>query len=360
MLDDKFIGLALAASSSLLIGISFIITKKGLMDSAYQDDDETAGDTFAYLYNPTWWAGMITMIFGEIANFAAYSFAPAILVTPLGALSVLVSATLASWLLQERLGNVGKAGCALCLIGSVMIVLHAPEDKEITSVDEILYYALQPAFLFYCLFVLVFSLYMIYKVAPKWGKYNILVYISICSLVGSVSVMAVKGFGEALKLTLAGNNQLTHPSTYVFAIIVTVCILTQMNYFNKALDTFSTNLVNPIYYVFFTTATIIASVTLFQGFNEASPVDIASLFCGFSTIFIGVFLLNSTRIDRRSSTVLSRLSARSRRGSRIGVGSHSLGFPRVLVQNSSSPLSLLQPPSSQDFNEAGGRGGGGR
>lgn len=33
---------------------------------------------------------MLTMIVGEVANFAAYAFAPAILVTPLGALSILV------------------------------------------------------------------------------------------------------------------------------------------------------------------------------------------------------------------------------------------------------------------------------
>lgn len=33
---------------------------------------------------------MITMVVGEIANFAAYAFAPAILVTPLGALSIIV------------------------------------------------------------------------------------------------------------------------------------------------------------------------------------------------------------------------------------------------------------------------------
>lgn len=61
----------------------------------------------------------------------------------------------------------------------------------------------------------------------------------------------------ALKLTFAGNNQLTHMSTYVFGIVVVGCILVQMvghihiepifaltrlqNYFNKALDTFSTN-----------------------------------------------------------------------------------------------------------------------
>lgn len=74
------------------------------------------------------------------------------------------------------------------------------------------------------------------------GRKNPLVYISICSTVGSVSVMSIKAFGIALKLTLGGNNQFTHPSTYVFIIVVVVCILTQMNYFNKALSQFSTNM----------------------------------------------------------------------------------------------------------------------
>jgi hypothetical protein len=57
--------------------------------------------------------------------------------------------------------------------------------------------------------------------------------------------MAVKGLGIALKLTIAGSNQFTHPSTYVFMIVVVVCILVQMNYFNKALDQFSTTLYFP-------------------------------------------------------------------------------------------------------------------
>lgn len=45
---------------------------------------------YSYLTKPLWWAGMLTMVVGEIANFAAYAFAPAILVTPLGALSIIV------------------------------------------------------------------------------------------------------------------------------------------------------------------------------------------------------------------------------------------------------------------------------
>lgn len=165
---DKWIGLGLAISSSLAIGTSFIITKKvsgywlcvsslmtciidsdchlptqGLIDAAERGSG-LASDGHSYLQNPIWWAGMSTMIVGEVANFAAYTFAPPILVTPLGALSVLIGAVLASFILKEELGRLGKVGCTLCLVGTVIIVVNAPEDKEITTVDEMLNYAIQP------------------------------------------------------------------------------------------------------------------------------------------------------------------------------------------------------------------------
>lgn len=57
-------------------------------------------------------------------------------------------------------------------------------------------------------------------------------------------------------------------------------------------DSFS---VNPIYYVFFSTATIIASAILFQGFNTSGGVNTVSLLCGFLIIFMGVYLLNISR-----------------------------------------------------------------
>ncbi|CEP19945.1 hypothetical protein [Parasitella parasitica] len=114
--------------------------------------------------------------------------------------------------------------------------------------------------------------------------------------------MAIKAFGIALKLTFAGNNQFTHPSTYAFGLIVAICIVVQMNYFNKALEQFSTNVVNPIYFVCFTTATIIASAILFHGFNTDNPINVASLFCGFIIIFTGVYLLDSIARGAPSET----------------------------------------------------------
>ena len=138
---------------------------------------------------------------------------------------------------------------------------------------------------------------MIYKVAPVYGKRNPLIFVSICSTVGSVSVMSVKAFGIAVKLTFAGKNQFTHASTYVFMVVTVVCILTQMNYINKALAQFSTSIVNPLYYVTFTTATLCASFILFQGFNTTDAVNTISLLCGFLIIFAGVYLLNLSRGD---------------------------------------------------------------
>ncbi|KAG8788304.1 hypothetical protein FRC12_014726 [Ceratobasidium sp. 428] len=277
------------------IYVSPLIPGKGLNDAARRGPaSQSASDNLAYLRNPIWWAGMTTLIIGEVANFAAYTFAPAILVTPLGALSVLIGAVLVSLLLNEELGHIGRVGCALCFLGSIIIVLHAPEDKEVQTVDEILQYAIQPGFLMNVFTVTVYSLFAIYRLVPAYGKKTPLVYISICSLVGSVSVMTIKGFGVAVKLSLAGNNQLGHPSTWVFAVVTGSCIVIQMNYFNKALDTFSTNVIvvsiQCARWLFYRHYPL-----LFRGFNTTNPVNTVSLLAGFITTFLGVHLLNASR-----------------------------------------------------------------
>ena len=57
------------------------------------------------------------------------------------------------------------------------------------------------------------------------------------------------------------------------------------------------NSVNPLYYVTFTTCTLVASFLLFRGFNTTSAVNTISLLCGFLVIFSGVYLLNLSRDD---------------------------------------------------------------
>lgn len=54
------------------------------------------------------------------------------------------SAVLAHFLLKEKLRKLGVLGCGLCVVGSTVIVLHAPGEHSISSVEEIWELAIQP------------------------------------------------------------------------------------------------------------------------------------------------------------------------------------------------------------------------
>ncbi|KAK8954240.1 hypothetical protein KSP39_PZI002776 [Platanthera zijinensis] len=297
---DNLKGFILALLSSGFIGASFIIKKKGLRKAASASGIRAGVGGYAYLFEPLWWAGMITMIVGEIANFVAYAFAPAVLVTPLGALSIIVSAVLAHFILKERLHNLGILGCVMCIAGSMVVVIHAPQERQITSVQEIWEMATQTSFLLYVASVLVLVFVLVCHFSPRYGHSNVLVFVGICSLMGSLSVMSVKALGTSLKLTFEGNNQLVYPETWFFMLVVVTCVITQMNYLNKALDTFNTAIVSPVYYVMFTTLTILASVIMFKDWEGQSGGNIISEICGFVVVLSGTNLLRVTKDFDRS------------------------------------------------------------
>ncbi|XP_066366098.1 probable magnesium transporter NIPA4 isoform X3 [Miscanthus floridulus] len=191
----------------------------------------------------------------------------------------------------------------MCIAGSVVIVIHAPQEQEITSVREIWNMATQPAFLLYVASVIVIVFVLLFYFSPLYGQSNVLIYTAICSLMGSLSVMSVKALGTSLKLTFKGTNQLIYPETWFFMLVVATCVLTQMNYLNKcffsvgtsALDTFNTAIVSPIYYVMFTTLTILASVIMFKDWSDQSPGSIISEICGLVVVLSGTILLHVTK-----------------------------------------------------------------
>ncbi|KAF7833349.1 putative magnesium transporter NIPA6 isoform X1 [Senna tora] len=310
--SDENRGVVLALLSSGFIGASFIIKKKGLRRAAAVSGVRAGVGGYYYLLEPLWWLGMVTinavhgklesanLIVGEVANFVAYAFAPAVLVTPLGALSIIVSAVLAHFILKERLHQLGILGCVMCIAGSVILVIHAPKEHPIASVLEIWNMATQPAFLLYVSSVVVLVFILVFHFSPRCGHTNVLVFTGICSLMGSLSVMSVKALGTSLKLTFEGMNQLIYPETWFFMLVVATCVITQMNYLNKALDTFNTAIVSPIYYVMFTTLTILASIIMFKDWDGQSGSTIASEICGFVVVLSGTILLHVTKDFERS------------------------------------------------------------
>ncbi|XP_055034423.1 magnesium transporter NIPA2 [Misgurnus anguillicaudatus] len=290
--SDFYIGLALAVSSTIFIGGSFILKKKGLLRLAKNGSTRAGQGGYAYLKEWLWWAGLISMGIGEAANFAAYAFAPATLVTPLGALSVLVSAVLSSYFLSERLNIHGKIGCLLCIFGSTVMVFHAPQEEEVASLSAMAEKLKDPGFIVFAVCIVVSSLALIIFVAPRYGQKNVLVYILICSVIGSLSVSCVKGLGIGIKELFAGTAVLKEPLFWALLVCLVICVSIQISYLNKALDIFNTSLVTPIYYVFFTISVMACSAILFKEWLRMSTDGAIGTVSGFLTIIIGIFLLH--------------------------------------------------------------------
>lgn len=289
----KAVGLSLAVASGIFIGISFVMKKVGLLKANAKYNEE-AGEGYGYLKNAYWWGGMTLMIVGEICNFVAYAFVDAILVTPLGALSVVVTTVLSAIFLKERLSFVGKVGCFNCIVGSVVIVLNAPEQSAVSDIQQMKGFVISPGFLSYAGVVIVACTFIAFWVAPRYGKKSMLVYLSICSFIGGLSVVATQGLGSAVVAQIGGKPQFNQWFLYILLVFVIATLLTEIIYLNKALNIFNAALVTPTYYVVFTSATIITSAILFRGF-KGTAISITTVIMGFLQICTGVVLLQMSK-----------------------------------------------------------------
>ncbi|XP_066502136.1 magnesium transporter NIPA4 [Hoplias malabaricus] len=285
-------GLTLAVLSAVLIGGSVILKKKALLRLATNGHTRAGEGGHGYLKDWLWWGGLLTMGGGEAANFAAYMFAPATVVTPLGALSVLFSAVLSSHLFGESMNLLGKLGCMLSLLGSTIMVIHAPEEEAVTTLKEMTYKLLDPGFLVFASFLLAACLVLIFYFSPRIGQINILIYISICSLLGAFTVSSVKGLGIAIRTVFTDPSVFRQPLTWILLLALVASVIIQINYLNKSLDTFNTLLVYPIYYVFFTTVVLTTSIILFKEWVSMSGVDVVGTIGGFLVIVLGVSMLH--------------------------------------------------------------------
>ncbi|KAJ0038366.1 hypothetical protein Pint_22695 [Pistacia integerrima] len=63
----------------------------------------------------------------------------------------------------------------------------------------------------------------------------------------------------------------------------------------QALDTFKTSVISPVYYVTFTSLTILASMIMFKDWDSQNASQIVTQLCGFVTIIYGTFLLHRSR-----------------------------------------------------------------
>ncbi|KAJ4457247.1 putative magnesium transporter NIPA3 [Paratrimastix pyriformis] len=199
--NGTWVGVVLALVGNSVISLSFILQKIAQMKASQRNVP------FTKIW--MWWLGLFCMVGGEFGNFYAFAFAPAALISPLGALGVIMNAILSFIFLKERMNP------------------------------------------------------------------HVVVYALICAVVGSFTVMGGKGGSSLIQTTLSVSNQLFHPLPWI--------LLALLHYRSSE-----------VYYVLFTTGSILAGTILYQEFNDLTWYGTISFFLGVAVVFSGIYLTTST------------------------------------------------------------------
>mmetsp|Transcript_53033 Transcript_53033/g.115180 ORF Transcript_53033/g.115180 Transcript_53033/m.115180 type:complete len:364 (-) Transcript_53033:30-1121(-) len=259
----------------------------------------------AYLSSSLWWLGLFLMLLGEIGNFTAFGFAPTSLISPLGAVTVVVNSVIATKMLKEPFGRSDVIGIALTVIGGVTFVSFAPAPKgnqvrlDVTQIAERLPSASFISFAVCIVAITICTIVFSRQRNNYYGEKYVWVYVLICSLLGAITVVTLKAFSGLLQLTFKGHQQfwvLGAQGFIPYGIMITF-VLTgalQIRYLQMAMEQFGSSQVVPVYYVLFTFATMSGGAIVYHEFSFFSTITASVLFgFGLVSTVLGVWIISA-------------------------------------------------------------------
>jgi hypothetical protein len=182
------------------------------------------------------------MVFGEMGNFTAYGFAPAVLVSPLGlylltgTVALISNIVIAPIFLGEDIRQRDVLGILVSIVGTGIILAVSTNTAEPTlSVDDIINALSQLSFLIYFICTMSILGVLLTYSNTKYGKRYILIDLSIASIIGGYTVLSIKALSSLLKLEFWG--MLTHWITYLMSLVLLITCVLQIRFLNKALST---------------------------------------------------------------------------------------------------------------------------
>ncbi|KAJ3597799.1 hypothetical protein NHX12_001316, partial [Muraenolepis orangiensis] len=293
------LGIIISICGNVLISVSLNMQK-------YTHVRQAQRGSKPYYTSRLWWCAVLLMGVGELGNFAAYGFAPASLIAPLGCVSVIASAIISVAFLKETLRVTDIVGGALTITGTYVLVNFAPHNSTHITAMLVQYNAMSLHFLIYLFVEVIIFCVLLYLYKMKKMK-HVVVVILLVSLLASLTVISVKAVSGMIAESIKGSLQLVYPIFYVMLVVMVVSCAFQIKFLNQAMKMFDATEVVPINFVFFTTSAIIAGIVFYQEFEGLAPLNICMFILGCLLSFLGVFLIarNRTQIKPQGRTFIT-------------------------------------------------------
>ncbi|XP_030638969.1 NIPA-like protein 2 [Chanos chanos] len=287
-MEIYILGIIIAICGNFLISISLNIQK-------YTHVRQSQRGTKPYYTSSLWWCGILLMGLGELGNFAAYGFAPASLIAPLGCVSVIASAIISVVFLKETLRASDVIGGALAITGTYLLVTFAPHSSPHITANMVERCLVNWQFLTYLLSEVILFCILLYLYKCRNMKHIVIVMLLV-ALLASVTVISVKAVSGMITESIIGSQlQFTYPIFYVMFVVMVASCAFQIKFLNQAMKMFDATEVVPINFVFFTASAIVAGILFYEEFYGLSLINILMFIFGCLLSFTGVFLIARTR-----------------------------------------------------------------
>jgi len=247
---------------------------------------------------PRWVMGFVSLVAGNIIDFMAFGLAPASLLSPLAALSLVWNLFVSSTILEEKYDRNDIIACSLIFVGTSVTVIFSNHHEHEYTLDKLreLYHMPRMysyAFLTPCLLALH---YLMINAAEKstdlrWRLCGLIGWCGFAGITGGNSVLFAKSTVELLKDAFHGDDVFLHLDTYLIIAMMILCLLTQIHFLNGAMKRYDQLHVLPVYQSYWIISGVVGGLVYFGEFEELSPAAINMFLIGTAITLSGLYQL---------------------------------------------------------------------
>jgi magnesium transporter len=307
---------------NLLINVGLNVQKR----SYAKETARFLGREFNLFY-----VGIGVYVAGKISGFSSYIFGDQSMLASLGAVGLIANSIFAPMINSEIFTVHDFFSICFVLTGSTLILLNSGRTHRTFSLCKLLRMYFRRGTILWFMFLLstigalLFVAFFIEansdwsfdsaltrllkserthfgKNGPVLRYVMVFVYVGLSATIASFTTLFAKSFGQMVELTLSGDNQFRHLSTYMFFILIFLCTCGQIYWLNRALKRYDALLVIPIFHVFWTLLSVATAGIYFQDFVLFDRMQFKGFVLGLFVIFIGSAFLGFRLFGRDTPT----------------------------------------------------------
>lgn len=298
------IGLSLAVGFSFFNSIALNLQKLSL---------NRHGEDVMVLKQPLWVMGFLLLLTGSIMDFVAFGLAPASLLAPLAALSLVWNMLSAPCFLNERLDLYQILSTLVIFAGAVVTVVFSSHTSPLYTLEGLKALYLRKAMIIYsAVFPTLAAAHVItielIEMQPKerrqYGtlkRLHMIGYAGTAGLVGGQSIIFAKSTMEILKAAYNGVQGLgSSGETYLIVSAMLFCLLIQITYLNGALKEYDSLSVVPIYQAYWIVSGVVGGLVYFDEIQTFTDIQLGIFCLGIIITMTGVALLARRKSPKRT------------------------------------------------------------